>query len=490
MGGNDFRSRVASLELPSRLVYAGTNAFANHRFLTNLEFAEWEESGDAPDLVIGAGAFRTTDQTAVGQRGYATITLPVNATILGDGAFNVAALHTAYILPNSRLSVLGNLALGGAAISATPDGTGFAPGDRDGFFVVDGALYLREVTETETGPRRITTLRVYPGSNTDPKFEVPYGVTHIGPGVFQGHTHLQEVIIPATVTHIGNSAFQNTSALINVEIPNTVTHIGNSAFQNSAIENITLPNSITHIGSSAFQNSAITSITIPNSVVEIGNSAFASTAALTTATFEEGGTSDLHFGLTTAAANAAANMFQNSGVISVHLPTRLVALRNSTFIGCTRLTTVTFENNQTRAAVWQGSLFANTPNLINITLPEGLEQMVGTNIFQNSGLENIQLPSTLTHITGSNTFQNTRLTSFAFPPALTHPSAMQLFNGVTTMPYIIVPATVQQIGIQSFQGWTATQRIYLHGRTAVPGSWGTLTQPWYGGSNARWFFLA
>ena len=115
---------------------------------------------------------------------------------------------------------------------------------------------------------------------------VPYSVTSIDDGAFDGCFGLTSVTIPNSVTTIGECAFSGCSSLPSVTIPDGVTSIGEHAFSGcSSLPSVTIPNSVTSIGVSAFAwCNALASFTIPNSVTSIGNNVFWGCSSLTSVT--------------------------------------------------------------------------------------------------------------------------------------------------------------------------------------------------------------
>ena len=103
------------------------------------------------------------------------------------------------------------------------------------------------------------------------EYDIPSGVTAIGPNVFTGCKDITRITIPDGVVEIGGGAFSDCRSLKTMTIPNSVTSIGGAAFFNcNSLEEINLGNSLTKIGSQAFcYCDSLTSITIPDSVTTI-----------------------------------------------------------------------------------------------------------------------------------------------------------------------------------------------------------------------------
>ena len=84
-------------------------------------------------------------------------------------------------------------------------------------------------------------------------FDIPSGVTSIGPFALYYRQALTSVTIPSGVITIGNGAFYLCTALSSINIPSGVTTIGTNVFAYcTSLTSITLPASVTTIGTNAF----------------------------------------------------------------------------------------------------------------------------------------------------------------------------------------------------------------------------------------------
>lgn len=104
-------------------------------------------------------------------------------------------------------------------------------------------------------------------------------VTSIGSGALSGCTEMTSITIPDSVTSIENYAFYSCSGMTSVIISDSVINIGEDAFYScSGLTSVTLPNSVTNVGKFAFGGcTELTSITIPASVTKIDGGAFGGT---------------------------------------------------------------------------------------------------------------------------------------------------------------------------------------------------------------------
>lgn len=118
-------------------------------------------------------------------------------------------------------------------------------------------------------------------------FDVPDTVPRLRPYVFAGCTVLQNATLPANTKIIPEGAFLDCPALKSVTIPAGVTTIERQAFKNnaSATGTLVIPNTVTAIGNEAFSGCGFSEIQIPCSVGRVGVEAFANCPNLEKVTF-------------------------------------------------------------------------------------------------------------------------------------------------------------------------------------------------------------
>ena len=138
-----------------------------------------------------------------------------------------------------------------------------AAGSRE-FSSVNGVLYNKSGTELIKCP--IVTGSV---------FEVPDGVTRIGPNAFEDCQNLKEIRFSDQLSEIALYAFWDCIGLTSVEFPESLSVIGYAAFVDcTSLASVVLPPNLTSIKEYAFANCRLTSVVLPSNLTSIGGHAF------------------------------------------------------------------------------------------------------------------------------------------------------------------------------------------------------------------------
>ena len=190
--------------------------------------------------------------------------------------------------------------------------------------------------------------------------------------------------------------------------------IGNSAFLGCPrLTSITIPPSVTAIGDSALSHcESLTSITIPPSVhtmegnpfkywhghIEIDSPYFK---------YEDGALIDVEKGVLIAF---------RSIVNSYTIPSSVIAIGDSAFLGCPRLTSITIPLSVTAIG---DAAFSYCSHLTSITIPPSVTTIGKEAFFSCKSLTSITIPPSVTAI-GDSAFSHCEsLTSIAIPPSVT-----------------------------------------------------------------------
>ena len=118
-----------------------------------------------------------------------------------------------------------------------------------------------------------------------------------------------------------------------------ITALPTQAFYNSKnVEHLILPNTLITIGEEMFYQSDLRSVVIPTNVTTVGYSAFKRCSSLTTVTFEK------ESQLKTIGGDYYYGAFSDcTALTSIEIPASVETIGNTAFKRCSKLTTVTFE---------------------------------------------------------------------------------------------------------------------------------------------------
>ena len=150
---------------------------------------------------------------------------------------------------------------------------------------VIGKLAVTEIAELAFAPskeNRSDLRQAFLGDKLE-SVKIPYGITKLGGGVFQGCKALKEVLFSDSVTEIGKVALSGCTGLQTLAIPASVHAIPDGlCFRCTALTSVTIAEGVKEIGDFAFSDCKnLTAITIPASVERIGDFTFGSCPHLT-----------------------------------------------------------------------------------------------------------------------------------------------------------------------------------------------------------------
>ena len=446
IGSNAFKnSAIESVTIPKGTKKIDSNAFNGCAKLTSVDFAP----GTAA-LTLGAGVFESCKAlTSIALPDRVTV-IPNNAfrydsaletvtfnkvTKIGDGAFNETESLKSVTLPATLTSIASNAFLNSGLESITiPKGTTSIDEN-----VFAGCSSLAAFT-VEDGNTKY-------GVNIGALVEISGGVSKIIalPGGLKGVLNVPEGVI------LGGYALNGMSGITQVVLPESTTKIEPHAFHYSKVKSVIIPPSVTEIGDYAFAESSITSIVIPASVTTLGDNAFADSKDLASITFEEG----------SQLKELGRYVFKGTAIQSIELPAGIVRLGSTdyiatyTFKDCTQLSSVTFLGE---LVALNSHAFSGCTALKSFTIPETVT-IIGSNVFENSGLESIEIPAGLRSLYVTSTSINSSGYTFrnckSLKTVILHEGLECIntnsFKGCEALETIVIPSTVKEIGNNAFQ---------------------------------------
>ena len=297
-------------------------------------------------------------------------------------------------------------------------------------------------TEATAEPSRLTTIDnlAFSKCSALSSFVIPKSVTKIGEKIFSGCTGLKSIAFEegTAIEDIGTgfagiSKVTSKEAAIVLTVPNTVKTLTKGAFQSSSnIKEVIFESDckITAIPTLAFCDSGITKIHIPKSVQAIeGPKAFGTCKQLTEITFEE------NSALQSIGTTAFVNCTELLSVTEIPNSVKTIA---SSFMGCAKLQTVTFEsctesNLESLGDSAFSGAFKTSANPVELKLPVGLKQL-GKEVFKSAvKLKSVDFGANkLLKEFGGSAFDGcTNLEKIVFPKSFTGFSGTNCFRGCT-----------------------------------------------------------
>ena len=179
-------------------------------------------------------------------------------------------------------------------------------------------------------------------------------------------------IAEVNITALPIQAFYKSTNVENLILPNTLITIEREMFYQSNLKSVVISANVITIGYSAFKYcSSLTSIKIPASVETIEAEAFRDCSSLTTVTFEKGSQ------LKTISSQA---FMECKKLIAIEIPANVETIEYEAFKRCSSLATVTFEKGSQLKTIGGGSypdgyhgVFSDCSSLTSIEIPANVE---------------------------------------------------------------------------------------------------------------------
>ena len=443
--------QFSTVTIPASVTSLGQNAFTGCSYLTTVAINSNITYSTSFSTVFSLNIIQTVTfnncnvptSALSGSTVLKSVTVSgATSSTIGSSAFNNCTALTTLSLSSTALTSIGDSAFYGCSNTAFT-------------IVTIPASVISIGVSAFVGCSKLTTL-AFPSSGSN--------LTSIGASAFQGLTALGNntggIIIPTTINPltIGDSAFSGCTGATAVTLGNNVSAIGVSTFNNFGT---------TASGSKNF----FTTVTIPASVISIGASAFLNCSKLTTLAFSTGSN------LTSIGISAFQGLTTLNG-INIPNTTNALTIGDSAFSGCTGAKTVTLGNNvvsigsvATASYTPVGSVFLNcgnavafAPQFTTVTIPASVTSIGPSSFIGCSKLTTLAFStsslSALTSIGGS-AFQNlTTLNGINIPnttSALTIGNSA--FNGCTGAQFVTLGNKVSTIGVSTFYGCTNSNFI-------------------------------
>ena len=207
-----------------------------------------------------------------------------------------------------------------------------------------------------------------------------------------------------------------------------ITALPTQAFYNSKnVEHLILPNTLITIGEEMFYQSDLRSVVIPTNVTTVGYSAFKRCSSLTTVTFEK------ESQLKTIGGDYYYGAFSDcTALTSIEIPASVETIGNTAFSDCSSLATVTFEKGSRLKTIGNNAYYSGT-QLCSIEISASVETIVNKAFIHCSSL------ATVTFEKGS---QLKTIAGDSYDGA---------FSDCTALTSIEIPASVETIEATAFK---------------------------------------
>lgn len=261
------------------------------------------------------------------------------------------------------------------------------------FKAVDGVLF------TKDGKKLIR----YPNAKPAEHYDIPEGVEVIASQAFMqssmGGSVLSTVSFPSTLKEIEGIAFGQ-SSLTSVTLPLNC-KFGTCAFYLSKkLSSVTIPEGVTELGSYMFWScEKVTEIDCPDSLKKIGDSALS------------------HTGLTRIDLNQVEEIgsyafYYDKGLTEISIPKTLTTMGTSIFANCPNLANVTMEDGCTTVGDF---MFAQDTAITELSLPNSVASIGDCAFSFCTGLESFTMPTGLTEMGESVFYKCWKLRTVTFP---------------------------------------------------------------------------
>ena len=292
---------------------------------------------------------------------------------------------------------------------------------------------------------------------------------------------VQKIVIPEGVTEVGEEAFDGFSSLIEVRLPSTLKKIGKEAFARCAFTSVVFPDSLEEIGEKAFEDHEITELVIPAGVKKIGDAAFNAQGdnprTLTVMGFEtELGTGIFGYSLSPDADDPEAdgsNPEYWDGFYEKETEFDVKTISLNCYRGSTA--DLLYRSNvkkkymkwgedaiRTTPAdrVLQAGLYQPGEIILELIIPEGVEELSENAFAGLTSVNKVTLPSTLKAI-GARAFEDCRgLEKIQIPASVTSIGSY-CFTGCSSLTQAGIPNGLEEIPEGLFFGCTSLRKLDL-----------------------------
>ncbi|MBR5597800.1 MAG: leucine-rich repeat protein [Lachnospiraceae bacterium] len=281
---------------------------------------------------------------------------------------------------------------------------------------------------------------------------VPEGVTSIGNAAFSNCTGLTQIELPESLKSLGDSTFNGCTGLTQMVLPDGLTTMGSYTFQSCTnLSEINIPMKLTSVGSNAvfYKCTSLTEVTLPVGMKELPDYLFKEASSLKKVNLPDG-----------LKSIGVQSFYQCIGLAEVSCPSTLKEIKKQAFDGCKGLTCI--ELNDGLQSIGARA-FAVCTNLTQVVIPDSvtgiaLEAFRGCSVLREVqlpvGLQSCPLNGSSTSVKYSVFYECPQLINLTLPEGLTTiPDYM--FARCSSLVSIVLPDSLENIGNYAFQSCTS-----------------------------------
>ena len=288
------------------------------------------------------------------------------------------------------------------------------------------------------------------------KIVIPASVASIGEWAFWGCSSLSDIVIPSSVTSIGDCAFLGCSSLKYISIPKSVICLNgnpiadwdgkleclspNFIYEDDVLFNKDKSKII------SFKNQNIESYVIPTGIINIGNSAFLGCRSLSKIVIPSS--------VTSIGSDA---FWECRSLSDIVIPSSVTSIGSGAFWECRSLSDIVIPSSVTCIG---DSAFYGCDSLSKIVIPSSVTSIGDSAFYGCRSLSEIVIPSSVTSIGDSAFYGCDSLSKIVIPSSVTS-IGDSAFYGCRSLSEIVIPSSVTSIGDWAFSGCDSLSEIVI-----------------------------